>query len=105
MEISGLLRGVITAMITPLVDQNHLGYRGLDRLMVYSHSVCELLKDRPDFTMLVGPEELMAEAVLAGGHGGMCEGSNFLPKLNVNPYEAAAGGNLQRVTKVHQKVR
>lgn len=83
---------------------NVIGLKDSSANMVYFHSVCELMKDRPDFTVLVGPEELMAEAVLAGGHGGMCGGANFYPKLYVDLYRAAARGDLQCVTKLHEKV-
>src|SRR5262245_48113522 len=32
---------------------------------------------RPEFAVLIGPEEMMAEAVLLGAHGGICGGSNL----------------------------
>ena len=83
---------------------NVIGLKDSSANMVYFHTVCEQMRDRPDFTLLVGPEELMAEAVLAGGHGGMCGGANFYPKLYVDLYRAASAGDLQRVANLHQKV-
>ena len=53
---------------------NVIGLKDSGGDMTYFHSVVELLKSRPDFTLLVGPEELLAEAVLLGAHGGMCGG-------------------------------
>ena len=43
-----------------------------------------LFQDRPDFTLLIGPEELLAEAVLLGGHGGVNGGANLHPRLYVS---------------------
>lgn len=71
--------------------------------MVYFHSVQQKLKDRQDFTLLVGPEELMAEAVLLGGHGSMCGGANFYPKIYVDLYHAARDRDVEKVN-VLQKV-
>ncbi len=48
---------------------------------------------RPDWPVLVGPEELLAEAVLAGGHGGVNGGANLHPRLYVDLYDAAARGD------------
>ena len=42
----------------------------------------------PDFSLLVGPDDLLAEAVLMGAHGGMAGGSNVRPRLFVELYEA-----------------
>jgi 4-hydroxy-tetrahydrodipicolinate synthase len=57
------------------------------------------MKDHPSFTLLVGPEELMAEAVLLGGHGSMCGGANFYPKLYLDLYHAALARDLEKVER------
>ncbi|HLV86229.1 MAG TPA: dihydrodipicolinate synthase family protein [Candidatus Sulfotelmatobacter sp.] len=72
--------------------------------MMYFHKLVWMFRDRPDFTLLVGPEELTAEAVLMGGHGGMCGGSNIYPKLYVDLYNAAAARDLDSVRKLHARV-
>lgn len=70
------------ATVCPAAETpNIVGLKDSSANMIYFHSVQELLKDRPDFTRLVGPEELMAEAVMLGGHGSMCGGANFFPQL------------------------
>lgn len=75
---------------------NVIGLKDSGGNMTYFHSVVELLKGRPDFTLLVGPEELRGEAVLLGAHGGMCGGSNFCPQLYVRLYEAVVPGRWSR---------
>ncbi len=72
--------------------------------MIYFHTLLWMFRDRPEFTLLVGPEELTAEAVLMGGHGGMCGGSNFYPYLYVDLYKAAAAGDLDEVRRLQCRV-
>ena len=57
--------------------------------MVYFHRIRRLVEDRDDWTLLMGPEQLLAEAVAVGGDGGVCGGANLCPKLFVDLYEAA----------------
>lgn len=72
--------------------------------MPYFHSVRSLLADRPDFSLLVGPEELLAETVLLGGHGGVNGGANLVPELYVALYQAACAGDLAGVGTLHEKI-
>jgi len=51
-----------------------------------------------------GPEELTAEAVLLGAHGGVNGGANLHPRLYVDLYQAAAAQDLQRVRQLHAQV-
>lgn len=57
--------------------------------LTYFRALCRAFADRPDFALLMGPEELLAEALMAGGHGGVCGGANLLPQLYVAVYNAA----------------
>lgn len=72
--------------------------------MMYFHEVRRLLPARPDWMLLVGPEELLAESVLLGGHGGVSGGANVNPRLYVELYEAARDGHLDRVRALHDRV-
>lgn len=72
--------------------------------MIYFHRLIEVAKQRPDWSVLVGPEELTAEAVLLGGHGGINGGANLHPKLYVDMYKAAAAQDLQRTRELHAQV-
>ena len=56
---------------------------------------------RPDWSVLVGPEELLAEAVLMGADGGVAGGANLFPSLYVALHKAAAAGDLPRVRALH----
>jgi len=69
--------------------------------MIYFHRALELLSHRPDWSLLMGPEELLAESVMAGGHGGVCGGANVFPELYVRLYEAARAGDVLRARQLH----
>ena len=81
-----------------------VGLKDSSANMIYFHRLVSLFQDRPDFTLLVGPEELLAEAVLLGGHGGVSGGANLHPRLYVQLYEAAWGRDLDRVAALHRQV-
>ncbi|HUS73648.1 MAG TPA: dihydrodipicolinate synthase family protein [Sedimentisphaerales bacterium] len=72
--------------------------------MVYFHQLQSLLNERPDFSLLMGQEELLAEAVLVGAHGGVCGGANLVPQLYVELYKAACSKDLSAVEALHKKV-
>jgi 4-hydroxy-tetrahydrodipicolinate synthase len=72
--------------------------------MVYFSKLLSLLKKQPDFSLLMGHEELLAEAVLAGAHGGVCGGANLVPKLYVDLYNAAYSKDLPTVESLQKKV-
>jgi dihydrodipicolinate synthase/N-acetylneuraminate lyase len=73
--------------------------------MIYFHRVAEHLEQRADWALLVGPEELLVESVLLGGHGGVNGGANIFPRLYVRTYEAARDGNLIRAREGHNRIR
>lgn len=83
---------------------NVLGLKDSSSNMLYFHRVRRLIAARPDWTLMVGPEELLAEAVLLGGHGGVSGGANVNPRLYVDLYEASTRGELERVNQLHRKV-
>jgi 4-hydroxy-tetrahydrodipicolinate synthase len=72
--------------------------------MVYFHKLISLLAHKKDFSLLVGPEELLAETILLGGHGGISGGANLFPKLFVDLYNAAAAGDYKKTRELHSKV-
>lgn len=40
-------------------------------------------EDRPDWSLLIGPEQMLPQAHGLGGHGGVCGGANVAPRLFV----------------------
>ncbi|MDN3669338.1 dihydrodipicolinate synthase family protein [Echinicola jeungdonensis] len=70
----------------------------------YFNKVLYKMKDRSDFSLFVGPEEIMAETVLLGAHGGVNGGANMFPELYVKLYEAAENGHVETVKALHDQV-
>jgi 4-hydroxy-tetrahydrodipicolinate synthase len=68
------------------------------------HQLKRALTGRDNFSVLIGPEELTAEWVLLGGHGGVNGGSNLWPRMYVALYEAAARGDLATIAKLQPVV-
>ncbi|MBX3445077.1 MAG: dihydrodipicolinate synthase family protein [Planctomyces sp.] len=82
-----------------------VGVKDSSAQMLFFQQLLAITEERPDFTVLMGPEELLAESVLLGGHGGVCGGANLIPELYVALYEAAVTGDLRQVMKLQQRVQ
>ena len=67
----------------------------------YFRDVASLLKNRPDWSLLVGPEDLLLDAIAAGGHGGVHAGANLFPKLYVRLCDAARNGDPVKARELH----
>ena len=81
-----------------------IGLKDSSKNMTYFRQAAGLLKHRPDWSLFIGPEELLAEAVLAGGHGGVAGGANLFPRLYVQLCEAARSGDVARAHQLHAQV-
>jgi dihydrodipicolinate synthase/N-acetylneuraminate lyase len=80
---------------------NVVGLKDSSGDRIYFHNVKYLLRDYPDFAMLVGPEELLADLLLWGGHGGVSGGAHLWPRLYVDLYDAAVARDFDRLTRLH----
>jgi dihydrodipicolinate synthase/N-acetylneuraminate lyase len=58
----------------------------------YLNSVVAAVKNYKDFTLFVGPQELLVDAMRLGVHGGVLGAANICPKLYVDLYEACVQG-------------
>ena len=94
------LEALRRAMDNPRV----IGLKDSSANMSYFHDAVGLLKHRPDWSLLVGPEELLADALLAGGHGGVPGGANLYPRLYVQLCEANRNGDAPRCRQLHTQV-
>jgi 4-hydroxy-tetrahydrodipicolinate synthase len=81
-----------------------LGIKDSSGDMIFYHHLVQLRRQRSDWAVLMGPEELMAESVLLGGTGGVTGGANLEPRLYVDLYEAAAAEDLEGVRKLQTQV-
>lgn len=71
---------------------------------VYLNTVLYLLQGEATFSLLVGPEEMLATAVLSGAHGGVNGGANIFPRLYVSLYNACIEKDFHQIGRLRQKV-
>ena len=71
---------------------NVIGIKDSSGDMAYFHMLLASI-DRPGFRFFTGPEMLLAESVLMGGHGGVSGGANLYPKLFSRVYSGAVDRN------------
>lgn len=72
--------------------------------MDYFRELVTLKELRPDWTILVGPEHLLAETVRQGGDGGVNGGANVFPKLFTSMFTAAHQGNVERMAELQEQI-
>ena len=70
----------------------------------YFQMLCHEFRNNPEFSLLVGPEEMTVETVLMGGHGGVNGGANLFPSLYVELYYAAEEKNWPVISSLQQEV-
>lgn len=81
-----------------------IGFKDSSANGSYFQSVMYAMRDRADFSIFVGPEEMTAEAVMMGASGGVNGGANLFPKLYVELYNAAKAMDIEKVRLLQDKV-
>lgn len=82
-----------------------IGFKDSSGDLNYFKEVAELIKQRPDWSLLIGPEEKLFDSLQVGGFGGVSGGANLFPKLYVRLVEAYRAGNLARAKELQQQVQ
>lgn len=72
--------------------------------LAYFRALCEIGRVRPDWTILVGADHLLAEAMAAGGHGGVTGGALVWPRLFADLYAAAQRQDAAAVARLQPQV-
>ena len=67
----------------------------------YSKIVREV---RPDWSLLIGPEQMLPQAHALGGHGGVCGGANVAPRIFVDLQAALERGDEVAAAGLQRKV-
>jgi 4-hydroxy-tetrahydrodipicolinate synthase len=84
--------------------ENVWGMKDSSGDMSYFAAVCAAMKDFSEFTILLGPEEQLEEAMAMGAHGGITGGANLSPELYVEFFRAIEAGDAERVAKAKSTV-
>lgn len=85
-------------------NEKVIGFKDSSANGAYFQSVMYEMRDRKDFSIFVGPEEMMAEVVMLGANGGVNGGANIFPKLYVELYNAAVAKDTKKVIELQAKV-
>ncbi len=85
-------------------NERVIGFKDSSGDLVYFQKVLGLMKDHPEFSLLVGPEEILIQSVLSGGHGGVNGGANLFPRLYVKMYEAAVKKDFSQMELLQEHV-
>ena len=70
----------------------------------YFNTLLYLFRNNMQFSIFVGPDEMMAQSVLLGGNGGVNSGSNIFPDLFVRLYKAAKEGDIENIQHLQKAV-
>ena len=81
-----------------------IGLKDSSANMVYFHQLQQIFKDQNDFRLFIGPEELLGETLVLGGHGGVCGGGNLFPELYVELYEKSIEGDFKKMGILHERI-
>ena len=73
--------------------------------MDYFKKLCDLAAERPDWSLLIGSESKLADAVKMGADGGVTGGANVAPRLLVDVYESATSGDDEQVEILQESLR
>ncbi len=72
--------------------------------LAYFQKAIELKKIRPDWSVMIGPEAKLPDAMRLGGDGGVAGGANIFPKLFVDCYNACLAGDSVRVDALQSEI-
>jgi 4-hydroxy-tetrahydrodipicolinate synthase len=70
----------------------------------YFGELCQLKIERPDWSILLGPEAKLVDAHRLGGDGGVCGGANVLPRLFVECHQALGHGDEAKVAQTQAAI-
>ncbi len=83
---------------------NIVGLKDSSGDVMYFQTVRRVTAHRENFTLLMGPEELLIYAMLAGADGGVNGGSNLFPALYTALYRAARDRQMDEALRLHSIV-
>jgi 4-hydroxy-tetrahydrodipicolinate synthase len=83
---------------------NIVGVKNSNGKLDYIAKVSEIKRRRPEFTIMVGTEEILKPAMEAGADGSVCGGANMFPELFVNLYRAIIDKQETRARTMQEQV-
>lgn len=84
--------------------ENIVGIKDSSGDLAYFESLMSLKKARPDWSIMIGPEAMLPQAIALGGDGGVAGGANAFPRLFVDYYEACVSGEPTKLSTIREQV-
>ncbi|MFD2200209.1 dihydrodipicolinate synthase family protein [Shivajiella indica] len=81
---------------------NIIGIKDSSGNGVYLQKLLQIKKKRQDFSIFVGPEEMLAQSILTGADGGISGGANIFPELYVSMFEASKNKDWGQIEKFQE---
>lgn len=81
-----------------------LGIKDSSGNLDYFEKLLALKRERPDWTVLVGPEHLLVETLRRGGDGGVNGGANIHPRLLVELFDAVKRGDEAQTAELQDRL-
>ena len=95
----------LEALRAAMQFENVIGVKDSSGDMDYFKKLCDLAAERPDWSVLIGSESKLADAIKMGADGGVTGGANVAPRLLVDVYEAATSGDDEPVKILQESLR
>lgn len=70
----------------------------------YFEQLITLKQTRPDWSVMIGPEALLPEAMAIGGDGVVAGGANIAPELFTTCYQSILDDDAPRTAQLHEKI-
>jgi dihydrodipicolinate synthase/N-acetylneuraminate lyase len=83
---------------------NIVGLKNSNGSLKYLANVIQVKAQRPEFSVLVGTEEIMLAAIDAGADGSICGGANMFPALYVKLLDAINSGCRPRAIEIQDLI-
>lgn len=88
-----------------LTDQERIvGIKDSSGDLKYFESLMSLRAARPDWSIMIGPEAMLPQAMQLGGDGGVTGGGNAYPRLFVECYQACVAGDAARIAAASRTI-
>jgi dihydrodipicolinate synthase/N-acetylneuraminate lyase len=81
-----------------------IGFKDSSGDFAFLQATLALFRERPEFAIFVGPENLLAKSLLMGAHGGISGGANVFPNQYASLYEAFTTGNEEKLFALQEWV-
>ncbi|MHC2066374.1 dihydrodipicolinate synthase family protein [Bremerella sp. T1] len=85
--------------------ENIVGLKDSSGDLNYFERAAKLKAIRTDWSVMIGPEAKLPEAMQLGGDGSVAGGANVTPRLFVDCYEAQRSGDATKLAELHQRIQ